>query len=381
MTIQEESPSDRISNASRRPKNLGASLPGSISLAMGEPFADTAPPIRAAVTEALDKGRTRYTQLTGSPELREAIAASVSSEVGRSVTADHVVVSHGGSAGLAAATIALIKPGDRVIVPEPTYSLYIDHLAMVGAQPVWVRGTAAGRLDLPAIARHAPDARMIVLCSPNNPTGLVATPDEMLGLAEILSQHPHLLLLADEAYSAIVFDGRRFVSGLELDAVRERVVVVRTFSKAYAMTGWRLGYVIATPPIAASVNLVHRTVNGALNTFVQDAAVVALKTPSDHRDRMVRAYQVRRDRVVQELSGLPGVSLQVPEGAFYAFPRVDVGIPSDDLTERLAEGGVLVRSGTEFGPSGEGHVRISFATELSTLDAGLKRFANIIRAL
>ena len=368
----------RITAASRRPAGLGLTPAGSISLAMGEPDAATAAPIARAAVDALRHGRTRYEPLTGSPALRAALADHVEGGTGRATGVDEIVVTHGGTAGLAAVALALLSPGDLVLVPEPTYSLYSDHVAMAGAEQRWVAPGPDGRIDFAALEASAADARMIMLCNPVNPTGMVLTPDELTALADLLRRHPSLLLVSDEAYADIVFDDAPFTSALSLAEVRDQVIMVGTFSKSYAMTGWRLGYVVAEAEKAAHVNLVHRTLNGSLATFVQDAGIIALQTPRDVLDEMRAGYQRRRDLVWDALSDIPGVALVRPAGAFYAFPRVDVGFSSTELVARLAQAGVLLRAGSEYGPSGEGHVRLSFATDDDSLRAGLSRIRDVL---
>lgn len=364
----------RIARASRRPASLGSTPAGAIALSMGEPDAGTPGPIVEAAVAALRSGRTRYTNLSGAPGLRQSLAEKLTESCGRQVSAEQVVVTHGGSAGLAATVLALINPGDKVLVPEPTYSLYADHLAMVGAEAVWVANRADGTLDLDRLALEAPSSRMIIMCNPGNPTGRVYSATELRDLAAIVEANPHLLLLSDEAYADIVFDGMEFLSALELRGITGQVICCSTFSKTYAMTGWRLGYVVASPTLSEKINLLHRTLNGSVNTFVQDAALVALETPAEDLRAMAHSYQKRRDIVMAKLSGIPGVSLLVPQGAFYAFVKIDSALTSDEMTARFAAAGVIVRSGSEFGPSGEGHVRLSFATDPETLKAGLDRF-------
>jgi aspartate aminotransferase len=188
-------------------------------------------------------------------------------------------------------------------------------------------------------------------------------------------------LVSDEAYADIVFDGAAYFSSLDQPSLQDRVICCGTFSKSYAMTGWRLGYVIAAAPVADAINLVHRTFNGALNTVVQDAAVAALALPDTVVADLRGQYQRRRDLVVERLAVLPGVQLATPQGAFYAFPRVRTHLSSDELTAQLAAAGVLVRSGREYGPSGEGHFRISFATDLDSLDAGLGRIVGVLEGV
>ncbi|SDX49273.1 aspartate aminotransferase [Arthrobacter sp. cf158] len=370
---------ERIAASSRRPATLGAAAPGTISLAMGEPDAGTPTAIVDSAVRSLVKGRTRYSPMTGAPELREVLARKISAGHPRPTTAGEVVLTHGGSAGLAAAMLALIQPGDRVLIPEPTYSLYADHAAMVGAEVVWIPALPDGSLNLAALRREAATARLIILCNPGNPTGRVYPAADLAGVGEILADHPDLLLLSDEAYGSIVFDQLPFVSALDLAEVSAQVVYCSTLSKTYAMTGWRLGFVVAPVPLANKINLIHRTINGPLNTFVQDAALTALEIPDEDLQTVTASYQERRDMVIKALNGIPGVEILSPQGAFYAFPRITTTLGSDEMVARFAQAGVLVRSGSEFGPSGEGHVRLSFATDAASLDEGLRRFAAAVR--
>ncbi len=371
----------RIRQASRRPATLGATPEGAIALSMGEPDSGTPQHIVEEAIRALRAGRTKYTNLTGAPALRAALAGKLSAEVGREIEAEQVVVTHGGSAGLAASMLALVNKGERVLIPEPSYSLYADHAAMVGAEAVWVANKPDGTLDIERLAQEASSSRMIILCNPGNPTGRVFSPNDLERLAEVLARNPEILLLADEAYSDIIFTGAEFRSALALAKVADQVVLCSTFSKTYAMTGWRIGYVVAAPEIAGQINLLHRSLNGSINTFVQDAALVALETPKSDLRKVARSYEDRRDIVLEYLNDIEGLTLLTPQGAFYAFIAVDSDLTSDEMTARFAEGGVIVRSGSEFGPSGEGYVRISFATDPDSLHAGLERFVRVVQDL
>lgn len=372
---------ERIIRSSRRPKTLGATKPGAITLAMGEPDSGTPAPIVQAASKALASGRTRYAPMAGSPELQHAIAAYTTAKYGRPTMSEEIVLTHGGSAGLAATMLALVNPGDRILIPEPTYSLYADHAAMIGAGIVWVPNRADGSLDLDTLQQEAATARMIILCNPGNPTGRVYPDSDLHQLEQLLQDNPGLLLLADEAYADITFDGGTFTSALTLSAARDQIICCSTFSKTYAMTGWRLGHVIAPAELANRINTIHRTINGPLSTFIQDAALTALETSDAELQAAAASYQQRRDIVVEFLSGLPGVSMLPPQGAFYAFPKIDSLLTSDELTARFAAAGVLVRSGSEFGPSGEGHIRISFATDVDSLKEGIARFAATVKEL
>lgn len=353
---------------SLRPESMGAATADDvISLAMGEPSEGTPAPIVDTAVDALRAGRTRYEALTGSPTLRAAIAAHTG------VGADQVVCTHGGSAGLAATVLATVNPGDRVVLPEPTYSLYADHVALAGGEVVWVANHRDGSVDVEGVRAALTGARMLVLCSPGNPTGAVVGRETLRVLSDAAAT-AGASFLCDEAYAEIVFDGVPFASALELAG--EHIICARTFSKSYAMTGFRLGYIIAAPELAAAINLIHRTLAGALSTFVQDAGVTALQISAEDLRALALDYQQRRDMVLEALSGIDVIR---PQGAFYAFVRPDLGLSSAELVARLAAAGVIVRSGAEFGPSGEGAFRLSFAAGRPELAEGLARISRVLR--
>jgi aspartate aminotransferase len=367
----------RIGAASRRPKSLGAVPPGAVSLAMGEPFATTDTRIIESAAASALAGNTRYEAMTGSPALRAAIASRLSTQYGRDIDPAQVVPTHGASGGLAATILALVDPGDRVVIPEPTYSLYADHVVMAGGTVDWTANAPNGSLDIDLLRAKIPGARMVILCNPGNPSGRIYGRADLEELAALAAEWG-CYLISDEAYSAIVFDGLEFTSALSWPQYADNVICCRTFSKAFAMTGWRLGYVVAAPAVADAINLVHRTFNGALNSFVQHAGVRALELEDQLLEGLVEAYQQRRDLVVARLTATPGVELACPQGAFYAFPRVAMEISSDELSARMADAGVLVRSGREYGPSGEGSFRISFATDLDNLAEGMNRVQSVL---
>lgn len=370
---------DRIAEVSRRPAGFDVTAE-SISLAMGEPAEPTPSPIVTAAVSALNAGRTRYSPPTGSSSLRHRIASHLSVRHRRAFASESVVCTHGGSAGLAASVLAIVNPGDRVVIPEPTYSLYADLVAMAGGVTSWVANRPDSRIDVAAVVAALRDARMVILCNPSNPTGLLIDSDDLSIICET-ALRSGAYVLCDEAYSDIIFDGREFVSILDQPEL-QNLLACYTFSKSYAMTGWRLGYVVAEPPVAARINLIHRTFNGPLNTFVQDAGEVALARSAADLRLLSTSYQHRRDLVVAALEQVPSVRVTRPEGAFYAFVQLrDQLVGSDDLVARFALNGVLVRSGAEYGPSGEGGFRISFAAGVPELEVGLDRIAEVLRSL
>src|SRR5215471_2550407 len=244
-----------LAGRSQRP----ATRPGPelISLAAGDPDLATPEHISQALADALAAGATHYAQQQGDEELRAVLADQVSEVANRAYGRDQLLITHGASAGLAATILAVVDPGTRVIVPEPTYSLYADLVWMAGGEVTFVPHRPDLHLDLDAIEAAAPGARLVTICNPCNPTGAVYTMDELEDLAEIAVEHD-LLVLCDETYDHIVFDGVELVSALELPALADRLIYVNTFSKTYAMTGWRIGHVAGPPEVADAIATVHR---------------------------------------------------------------------------------------------------------------------------
>jgi aspartate aminotransferase len=347
---------------------------------MGEPDFDTPPEIVAAAIDALHAGWTRYTEPPGDAELRDALAAEVSRIARTPFARGQILVTHGSSAGLAAAILAIVNPGDRVVIPEPSYSLYADLVNLAGGVCVFVPLLPDFHLDFPALARALAGARLVVLCTPGNPTGAVYRADEWARLAELVTATP-AYVLTDEAYHTLVYDGAPFVSGLAVDALRERLVYAQTFSKAYAMTGWRIGYLAGPEAIISAAGVVHRAFNATSNAFVQRAALVALRDGGRNARAWLEQFSARRDFALERLRTIDGLTIAPPEGSFYIFARYAAPISSGELAGRMIAGGVAVRAGREYGPSGEGHFRVSFATSIEKLAAGIERIANVFAAL
>ena len=363
----------------RRRSLRPATRPGPelISLAQGDPDFPTPEHISQALTDALAAGATHYAQLLGDPELRAALGEQMAEIAGRPYGADQVAITHGASGGLAAAIFALVDPGSRVIIPEPTYSLYADLTWMAGGEVTFVRHLPDLHLDLDGIEAAAPGARLVVICNPCNPTGAVYTLDELEDLAEIAEEHD-LWVICDEAYDHIVFDGVDLISALEVSSLAERLLYVNTFSKTYAMTGWRIGWVAGPREVIDAAGSVHRAINGPINSAVQRAALVAITEPTDWPERMRREYQARRDIVSRMVSGIDGLELVEPEGSFYAFIRYRSDVPAVEVVARVLEEGVAVRPGSEFGPGGEGYVRVAFSTGRERLIEGMERLLGIL---
>jgi aspartate aminotransferase len=370
--------SERIEHASKRPTNRPG--PGVVSLALGEPDFDTPRPIVDAAVEALRGGYTHYIDFSGDPELREAIADDVSRIAGERYGADQIFVTHGGTSGISATILAVANPGDKIVIPEPNYSLYADAAHLAGATPVYVPTASDYHLDLERLETALKGARLLVVCNPCNPTGAVYRPDELQRLAEIVERE-NVLVISDEAYNAIVYDGREFVSLLRFGSLRDRLIYCQTFSKTFAMTGWRSGYLAGPAPIIKAVGFVHRTFNGAPNAVVHRAALAAVKMGPRLAEPMLREYSVRRALMMQYLEGIDGLDARAPEGTFYLFARYRADIPSQDMLTRLLEGGVAVRAGIEYGPTGEHHIRFSFATSPESIREGLARVRTVFEGL
>ncbi len=373
-------PSDgvqRIVEKSERPSTRPG--PEIISLATGDPDFETPAHIRQALHDAIDSGYTHYIDGRGDPELRAAIAAEASRLTEKPVTDAEICITHGGAGSLSSAILGTVNPGDRVLILEPTYSSYADLLWLIGAEPVFLKQTDDFHLDLDIIRAEAPNARMIIVCHPNNPTGVVYTRSELEELAEIAREHD-LLVMSDEAYEALVFDGVEFASTLAIPELRERLIYCQTFSKRFAMTGWRLGYMIAPAEIIRHASTVHRTFNGSGNAAVQRAALAALTVPSDAPEQMRLEYQARREIVAELMAGTPGAEIREPDGSFYYFIKVTAPNAPDDLVAAALEHGVAIRAGTEYGPSGKGYFRITFATDREQLSEGVRRLRRMIES-
>ncbi|MFE7434710.1 pyridoxal phosphate-dependent aminotransferase [Streptomyces tendae] len=362
---------EELRRRSRRPA-LAPAPPGAVSLAMGEPDFPTPPTVVQAAVSALREGHTHYADQKGLGELRAALAARLPARPGRTWGADDVLVTHGATAALAAVVLATIGPGDRVVVPEPAYSLYADLVVLAGGTVDFVPLAPDLHWDLDALAAALPGAAMVVFSNPSNPTGIVHREEELEALGKLLDG-TDTLVVSDEAYHRLVHPGHEPASALEIESLRDRTVYVQTFSKTYAMTGWRVGYLTGPREVVDAAAQVHRTWNGSVNTAAQHAALAALALPDTVVDAMVDRYRRRRELVVARLSGVPGLHLVPPEGAFYGFLRYDTGVPSEVVARELAEREVIVRAGAEYGPSGEGHLRISFAASEDDLWVGLER--------
>ncbi len=362
-----------------------ATMPDVISLGVGEPDFTTPAQIVEEGVRSLRAGRTHYTSNYGTIELRRALAAHLEGLYG--VTYDptsEICVTVGASEAVAATMAALVDPGDEVVLHEPSYVAYLPSILFNGGSPVMVSTTAVSGFALEPHAVEAaitPRAKVLFLGYPCNPTGAVLDEATLRALAEIAVRHD-LLVVSDEIYDRLVYGGHRHVPIASLPGMRERTVLVGGFSKAYAMTGWRVGYVCAPKDLLEGIVKVHQYEIMSAPTTAQDAAVVALATAEDDVQRMTGEYDRRRRMFVAGLNeiGLPTVE---PLGAFYAFPSIrPTGLTSEQFSERLLfEHKVAVIPGSAFGPSGEGHVRATLATSYEDLQEALVRIRRFVDTL
>jgi aspartate aminotransferase len=353
-----------------------------ISFALGEPDFDTPRHIIEAAFEALNAGYTHYTPTDGLPELREAIAEKSRNENNISCDASNVMVTPT-KFGLFTTIVALVNHGDEVILSDPAFVSYFQVIDFVDGKPVPVKTSQENDFRLlPEDVAEAitPKTKAILLNTPCNPTGTVTTKEDLKGIADLACDHD-LFVLSDEIYEKIIYEGEHH-SIAALDNMFERTITVNGFSKAYAMTGWRLGWVVASEKILKEVRKIQQHSITCAVSFGQKAAVEALRGTQEPVDKMVSEFRTRRDLIVRKINSIPGLSCNMPAGAFYAFARFDYDMSSIDFASYLLEEAhVAVTPGASFGPSGEGHVRFSYAASRNNIIEGLDRVNKAVEKL
>lgn len=359
-----------------RAKALEAKGRDIVHLEIGEPDFDTPANIVAAGQKALGEGFTHYGPSPGLPALREAVAADFSTRRGVQVGPDNVVVFPGGKPVMFFMTLALLEEGDEAIYPNPGFPIYESMINYCGAKPVPLplREENAFAADIDELAALITDkTKLIIMNSPQNPTGGMLTSEEIKRLAELCADKG-IWLLNDEIYSRMIYEGVHDTAWKYGDT--ERIVVLDGFSKTYAMTGWRLGYGIMSPEFAASMARLQTNATSCTAAMTQMAGVEALTGPQDDVDAMVAEFAKRRDVIVDGLNALDGVSCLKPRGAFYVFPNIKgTGFGSKELETRLLdEAGVACLSGTSFGAHGDGYLRFSYANSVENIEEALRRF-------
>jgi len=351
-----------------------------IHLEVGEPDFDTPIHIKAAALKALEEGFVKYTESKGIRELREAIAARTGEKAGCNVDPDEVIVTPGAKHAIFCAALALIEPGDEVIVPSPTWPTYRVIVRAAEGKPVDVLFGQEYSLDEEALKEAiTPKTKMVVLNSPNNPTGGVLEKNELKAIVDLALDHG-FYILSDEIYDSLTYDGFNQESILSFEEARDFSVLIHGFSKTYAMTGWRVGYAIAPRELVNAMARIQQNSTTCAASFAQKAALEALRGPQDCVEEMRREYDRRRRTLVKALNEVEGVHCPTPKGAFYVFPDLSEYVKdSVSFTERLLrEKGVCVTPGRVFGTGGEGHVRISYASSLEDIVEGARRIGELL---
>lgn len=333
--------------------------------------------------ESLQRGKTYYTSNAGVPELRAEICRYLDRRFGLSYESDETLVTVGGSEAIDLAIRAVTEPGDEVIIPTPSFVCYEPIVKLCGGVPVTIPTKKEDRFKLTPEALSAaitPRTKMVVLPFPNNPTGAILTQEELEGLAAVL-EHTNIAVLSDEIYAEMTY-GRRHVSIAALPGMKERTILVNGFSKAFAMTGWRLGFLAAPRPITEQMLKIHQYAIMCAPTTSQLAAVEALRNGDPDIEMMTAEYDRRRLYIRAGLSAI-GLDSFEPEGAFYIFPEIGkYGLSSDEFCNRLLyEKRCAIVPGTAFGEGGEGFARLSYAYSVKHIDKALERMEDFLKTL
>ena len=373
------SPTIAISNRVSQLKADGVDI---ISFSLGEPDFTTPGNVIEAAKASLDAGFTHYTPSMGIPELRKAIATKVRRDNGMDITADNVLVTPTKLA-LFLVALAYIDPGDEVVIPDPCWVTYDAHIRLAGGVPVRVTTSYEdGFVIDPAKLEAAitPKTRMIILTTPSNPTGCVIPEKTIRAIADIAVRN-NIMVVADEIYESLVYEGKHF-SIATCPGMKDLAITVSGFSKTYAMTGWRVGWIVASVDNVKVLNKLQSQSISCCTSFVQKGAVEALEGDQKSVKDMIARFRVRRDLMVELINKIPGLECNIPAGAFYVFAKYSADIPSVELAERLLnEAHVAVTPGSAFGPAGEGFIRLSYATSEDNIREGLSRIAGFMAKL
>lgn len=357
-----------------------------IGLGVGEPDFDTPDHIKEAAVEAIRAGKTKYTAVDGTPSLKKAIVEKFQRENNLSYEPSQVLVSSGGKQSFFNMALAFLNDGDEAIIPAPYWVSYPDMVLVAGGEPVIIDTTVANRFKITAAQLEAaitPKTRLFVINSPSNPSGIAYTADELKAIGEVLLKHPSILVATDDMYEHILWTGQPFVNIVNVcPELYDRTIVMNGVSKAYSMTGWRIGYAAGPQKLIKAMTKVQSQSTSNPASISQAAAEAALAGPQDCIAEMNVAFKQRHDWLVAALNALPGVTCLEGDGTFYAFADFSgaikqLGLANDiELAEKLLEGGVALVPGSAFGS--EGCMRFSFAVSLDTLKSAVERIAAVL---
>lgn len=368
----------------RRFFDLAASMEGVISLGVGEPDFVTPWRFREASISSLERGHTAYTSNAGMLELRREIQNYLETRYQVSYQPEsEILVTVGASEAIDIALRAVLDPGDEVLIVEPCYVSYEPIVRLAGGVPVFLQTKAENSFKLTPeelSAKISPRTKAVIFCYPNNPTGSTMSREEWLNITPVIEKHD-LLVISDEIYAELTYDSAHY-SFAAIPGMKDRTILISGFSKAFAMTGWRLGYVCASPDLLSGMLKIHQYTMLCAPTMAQMAALEAMKYGQGEVDRMVESYRQRRNYIVHAFKQI-GLSCHEPEGAFYAFPSVkSTGLSASEFAEQLLmQEKVAVVPGDVFGESGHGHIRCSYATSLEQLERAIERIGRFVSRL
>lgn len=365
--------------------DIAASMDNIISLSVGEPDFKTPFTIRKAAIRTLEKGKTAYTANAGIAEFRQEIAGYLKDRINVEYDPAHeIIVTVGGSEAIDVSFRAILNDGDEVLIPEPSFVCYAPLVTMAGGVPVTIETKAENLFKLTPeqlLEKITPKTKALVLPYPNNPTGAVMRRNELEAIAGVLRERS-IMVISDEIYSELTFGGERHVSISEIDGMKERTIVINGFSKAFAMTGWRLGYAAGPAPIMLQMLKLHQYGIMCAPTVSQYAAITALRECRSDVEYMVSEYDMRRRLIVDGFNRM-GLPCFEPEGAFYVFPCIkSTGLTSQEFCQRLIyEKQVAVVPGDAFGDCGEGFIRVSYAYSINHITTALSRIKEFLDEL
>jgi len=363
-----------------------------ISFGAGEPDFDTPKRIKDAAVRAIESGQTKYTEVGGIPELKAAVCQKFKRDNGLDYAPDEVTVSCGAKHTLYNIVMALVNPGDEVLIPSPFWVSYPEQVRLLSGHPVSVLTQESTGFDLdPELLRRAvtPRTKIVILDSPGNPTGAIFSAQALAEVAKLAVER-NLWVVSDECYEALTYEGRHVSIASMSPEIKARTIVVNTCSKAYAMTGWRIGYAAGPKPVIKAMTDVQSQVTSNPTSIAQWAAVEALGGPQDEVAKMVGEFDRRRRVIIESLNAIPGVTCVMPKGAFYAFPNVSglfgkrcksgvLKSSADVCAFLLDEARIATVAGVDFGS--DAHIRLSYATGLETIKKGLARMDAAVRSL
>lgn len=352
------------------------------SFSAGEPDFDTPDHIKAAAAKALEAGKTKYGPVSGEPKLRECIANKLKTDNGLDYKAENVIVTNGGKHSLYNLMVAILNPGDEVIIPAPYWLSYPEMARLADAVPVILPTTEDSGYKITAAQLRAaitPKTKLLVFNSPSNPTGMVYSPAEVEAIAQVVVEKD-ILVVSDEIYEKILYEDEKHISiGSLGEEIFKRTIISNGFAKAYSMTGWRLGYLAGPLPIVKATSTIQSHSTSNVCTFAQYGAIAALEGSQDCVAEMVEAFAKRRQVMFDRLTAIPGILCPKPTGAFYMFPNISVtGMKSLDFSKALLDSEkVAVIPGIAFGA--DDCIRLSYATDLATIEKGMDRLEKFMR--